>query len=112
MLFRSPKPSPAMAAEPAQAPMDEVVLDISQNVQIDLIRDIPVRITGLLGSRTLPLKQLMELAAGSVVDLNCAEDTPLDVLANGKLVARGEIVLVNDRFGVKITEIIQPWSLN
>jgi flagellar motor switch protein FliN/FliY len=99
--------------EPEQATlMEEAAYENLQGIQIDLIRDIPVQITGLLGSRTLPLKKLMELAAGSVVDLNCVADAPLDVLANGKLVARGEIVLVNERFGVKITEIIQPWSLN
>lgn len=111
-----PTPAPTVASlptEPEQATlMEEIASEVLQGVQIDLIRDIPVQITGLLGSRMLPLKQLMEMAAGSVVALNCAADTPLDVLANGKLVARGEIVLVNDRFGVKITEIMQPWTLN
>ncbi|MBS4032729.1 MAG: flagellar motor switch phosphatase FliY [Clostridiales bacterium] len=116
--FPIPAPVPAPVAapfpvEPEQATMMEgAACEILQGVQIDLIRDIPVQITGLLGSRTLPLKILMEMAAGYVVDLNCVADTPLDVLANGKLVARGEIVLVNDQFGVKITEIIQPWSFN
>lgn len=105
-------PTPVQS-EPVQTGFtEEAACEVLQGMKIDLIRDIPVQITGLLGSRTLPLKKLMELAAGSVVDLNCAADAPLDVLANGRLVARGEIVLVNDRFGVKITEIIQPWPLN
>ncbi len=92
------------------ARMEEALADALNDMQIDLIRDIPVQVSGLLGTRKIPLRRLLELSAGSIVDLNCAADEPLDVLANGKLVARGEIVLVNDRFGVKISEIIRPCS--
>ena len=78
-------------------------------VPLELLRDIPVSVTGLLGRRTISIKELMNIAAGSVVELDCPADEPIEILANGKLVGRGEVVLHNDRFGIKITEMIQPW---
>lgn len=79
-------------------------------VALELIRDIPIQVTGLLGRRTLPLRELTKVTAGSVVELDCAADAPVDILANGKLVARGEVVTLKDRFGIKINEIIHPWQ--
>lgn len=81
-------------------------------VQLDLIRDIPVLVTGLLGRRTVKLKELMAVTAGSVLELESTADVPVDILANGKLVARGEVVVYNNRFGIKITAIIEPWQRN
>ncbi|MDW7651001.1 MAG: flagellar motor switch phosphatase FliY [Bacillota bacterium] len=81
-----------------------------ETVPLELLRDIPVRVSGLLGRRAISLKELMDVEAGSVVELDCSADTGIDILANGKLVARGEVVVHKDRFGVKITEILQPWQ--
>ncbi|MBT9173533.1 MAG: Flagellar motor switch protein FliN [Syntrophomonadaceae bacterium] len=81
-------------------------------VQLDLIRDIPVLVTGLLGRRTVKLKELMAVTAGSVLELESNADVPVDILANGKLVARGEVVVYNNRFGIKITDIVEPWQRN
>jgi flagellar motor switch protein FliN/FliY len=92
--------------KPAEESRDE------GTVQLDLIRDIPVQVTGLLGRRVLSLKELMAVTAGSVMELECPADAPVDILANGKLVARGEVVVYDDRFGIKITEIVQPWQRN
>lgn len=79
------------------------------SIQLDLIRDIPVKVTGLLGRASLPLKELLQLTAGALVELECPEDAPVEILANGKLVARGEVVRVEEQFGVRITEIVQSW---
>ncbi len=69
-------------------------------------------VTGLLGRRTVKLKELMAVTAGSVLELESAADVPVDILANGKLVARGEVVVYNSRFGIKITDIVEPWQRN
>ncbi|MCW3488717.1 flagellar motor switch phosphatase FliY [Dethiobacter alkaliphilus] len=106
---------PVMSTEPQdwlQESSPESALPEEGGLQLDLIRDIPVEITGLLGRRKLPLKELMAAKAGSVVELSCPADAPVDILANGKLVARGEVVHYNERFGIKITEIMQDWKRN
>jgi flagellar motor switch protein FliN/FliY len=94
-------PQPVWEAEPS--------FKAEGTVPLELLRDIPVSVTGLLGRRIISLKELMNIAAGSVVELDCPADEPIEILANGKLVGRGEVVLNNDRFGIKITEMIQPW---
>ena len=73
---------------------------------IDLLLDIPLEISVQLGRTKLPISELMSLSPGSVIDLDKLSGEPLDILLNNKLVARGEAVLVNDRYGVRIVEII------
>jgi flagellar motor switch protein FliN len=73
---------------------------------IDLLLDIPLEISVQLGRTKLPIAELMNLSPGSVIDLDKLSGEPLDILLNSKLVARGEAVLVNDRYGVRIVEII------
>jgi len=73
---------------------------------IDLILDIPLEISVRLGRAKMPSQELMSLAPGSVIDLDKLSGEPLDILLNGKLVARGEAVVVNDRYGVRLVEII------
>jgi flagellar motor switch protein FliN len=72
----------------------------------DLLLDIPLEVTVELGRTRLALRELLALAAGSVVELGKLAGEPLDVLVNGKLVARGEAVMVNDKFGVRLTDIV------
>jgi flagellar motor switch protein FliN/FliY len=72
----------------------------------DLLMNIPVELTAELGSCTLRLSDLLELGNGSVVELNTAVSAPVDLLANGKPIARGEIVAVGDQFGVHITHVL------
>lgn len=107
-----PEPDARPAPSNTPAPWADLAVEDEYDdnaVHLDLIRDVPVRITGLLGRRTVTIKQLMSIKSGSVVDLDCAADAPVDILANGKLVARGEVVVCNERFGIKITEILSPW---
>ena len=73
---------------------------------IDLLLDIPLEISVQLGRTKLPIAELMNLSPGSVIDLDKLSGEPLDISLNSKLVARGEAVLVNDRYGVRIVEII------
>ena len=73
---------------------------------LDFLLDIPLDLTVELGATRLPLRELLALAAGSVVELGRLANEPLDVLVNGRLVARGEAVMVNDKFGVRLTDIV------
>ena len=73
---------------------------------LDLLLDIPLEVTVELGRTRLELRELLALASGSVVELGKLAGESLDVLVNGKLVARGECVMVNDKFGVRLTDIV------
>lgn len=75
---------------------------------IDLILDIPVQMTVELGRTKIAIKNLLQLAQGSVVELDGMAGEPMDVLVNGCLIAQGEVVVVNDKFGIRLTDIITP----
>jgi flagellar motor switch protein FliN len=75
---------------------------------IDFILDIPVLLTVELGRTKITIKNLLQLAQGSVVELDGLAGEPMDVLVNGTLIAQGEVVVVNDKFGVRLTDIITP----
>lgn len=83
------------------------VLTSARN-DIDMILDIPVQLTVELGRTKLPIKNLLQLAQGSVVELDGLAGEPMDVLVNGCLIAQGEVVVVNDKFGIRLTDIITP----
>ena len=75
---------------------------------IDLILDIPVQLTVELGRTKITIKNLLQLAQGSVVELEGLAGEPMDVLVNGFLIAQGEVVVVNDKFGIRLTDIVTP----
>ena len=75
---------------------------------IDFILDIPVQLTVELGRTKIPIKNLLQLAQGSVVELDGLAGEPMDVLINGCLIAQGEVVVVNDKFGIRLTDVITP----
>lgn len=75
---------------------------------LSLIMDIPVKMTVELGRTKMTIKELLRLSQGSVVTLDGLAGEPLDVLINGYLIAQGEVVVVSDKFGIRITEIITP----
>ena len=75
---------------------------------IDYILDIPVQLTVELGRTKIAIKNLLQLAQGSVVELDGLAGEPMDVLVNGCLIAQGEVVVVNDKFGIRLTDIITP----
>ena len=75
---------------------------------IDLILDIPVQITVELGRTRIPIKQILQLAKGSVVELDGLVGEPMNLFVNGCLIAQGEVVVVNERFGIRLTDIVTP----
>ncbi|MBC7786437.1 MAG: flagellar motor switch protein FliN [Methylophilaceae bacterium] len=75
---------------------------------IEFILDIPVQLTVELGRTKIAIKNLLQLAQGSVVELDGMAGEPMDVLVNGCLIAQGEVVVVNDKFGIRLTDIISP----
>ena len=78
----------------------------AESPNLNLVLDVPVSLTIELGSCQLPMKEVLQLNVGSVVQLDKPADAPVELSINGKLIARGEVVVVEDRFGVKITEVI------
>ena len=77
---------------------------------LDLVLDVPVKLTVELGSCLLPMREVLQLGVGSVVQLDKAADDPVHLSVNRKMVARGEVVVVENRFGIKITELINSSS--
>ena len=75
---------------------------------LDMIMDIPVQLTVELGRTKMPIRSLLQLAQGSVVELSGLAGEPLDVLINGFLIAQGEVVVVNDKLGIRLTDVITP----
>lgn len=75
---------------------------------LDMILDIPVQLTVELGRTKMPIKNLLQLAQGSVVELSGMAGEPLDVMINGFLIAQGEVVVVNDKLGIRLTDITTP----
>jgi flagellar motor switch protein FliN/FliY len=75
---------------------------------INMILDIPVQLTVELGRTRIPIKNILQLAQGSVVELEAMAGEPMDVLVNGYLIAQGEVVVVNEKFGIRLTDIVTP----
>ncbi len=75
---------------------------------LNMILDIPVQLTVELGRTRIPIKHILQLAQGSVVELETMAGEPMDVLVNGYLIAQGEVVVVNDKFGIRLTDIVTP----
>ena len=106
----------AAAKQPVQAaakqPVFEQFTSGAQNDgthhDIDLILDIPVQLTVELGRTRIPIKQVLSMAQGSVIELDGLAGEPMDLMVNGCLIAQGEVVVVNEKFGIRITDIVTP----
>lgn len=107
----------------SQDPMDKIVDQIqdqneasaqsatgssAKDRNLSLILDIPLRVTVELGRTKMPVSELLNLTQGSVIELTKLAGEPMEVLVNDKLIARGEAVVVNEKFGVRLTDIISP----
>lgn len=75
---------------------------------MEMIMDIPVQLSVELGRTKMPIKELLQLSQGSVIELSALAGEPMDILVNGLLLARGEVVLVNEKLGIRVTDIITP----
>lgn len=101
----------AVEAQPAKIFDDlsgPAVPKVAPQGDFDLIMDIPVHLTVELGRTKISIRNLLQLAHGSVVELDGLAGEPMDVLVNGTLIAQGEVVVVNDKFGIRLTDIITP----
>lgn len=92
----------AVPAAPTTAP----AASLPEGASLDLLLDVPLSVTVELGRARMSVRHLLSLSAGSVIELAKLAGEPLDVLVNGKAVARGEAVMVNEKFGVRLTEIV------
>lgn len=105
-------PAPAASARSAGddvfRPLAQGGAGTAQARDLEMILDIPVHLTVELGRARITIKQLLELAQGSVVELEGLAGEPMDILINGYLIAQGEVVVIEDRYGIRITEIITP----
>lgn len=75
---------------------------------LDFILDIPLKVTVELGRAKMAIREILQLAQGSVIELSKFAGEPLEVLVNDKLIARGEVVVVNEKFGIRLTDIVSP----
>jgi flagellar motor switch protein FliN/FliY len=97
--------------DPSRAAFEPLTPDAgagSSDLNLDLLLDVPVTLTLEVGRARIPIRNLLQLNQGSVVELERAAGDPLDVYINGTLIAQGEVVVVNDRFGVRLTDVVSP----
>lgn len=87
---------------------DSVPPQLSDNPDLDVILDIPVSLSMEVGSTEIAIRNLLQLSQGSVIELDRMAGEPLDVKVNGTLIAHGEVVVVNDRFGIRLTDVVSP----
>ena len=88
--------------------LDEGRMENQADVNLDVILDIPITIAMEIGRTKLSIRNLLQLNQGSVVELDRLAGEPMDVLVNGTLVAHGEVVVVNEKFGIRLTDVISP----
>lgn len=93
----APRPF-SQTATPGDAPSND----------INMVLDIPVQLSVELGRTKVPIKHILQLGQGSVVELDALAGEPMDVLVNGYLIAQGEVVVVNDKFGIRLTDVVTP----
>lgn len=86
----------------------ELASQPKNEVDAGALLNVPITVTIEIGRKRMPISQIMELREGSVIELERSLDEPLDILVNGALIAHGVIVLVRDRFGIQITDILSP----
>ena len=82
--------------------------DVGNTANLEVVLDIPVRLSMEVGNTSISIRKLLQLSKGSVVELTRVAGEPLDVMVNGTLIAQGEVVVVNDKFGVRLLDVISP----
>ena len=102
-VAKATEPSP-----PTRGEATETTPRLSREEKLDLLVDVPLTITAELGRAVLPIADVLALDHGSVIELDRAPAQPVDLLVNGQLVAKGEVVVVDDNFGIRITSIVNP----
>lgn len=104
----SPKEEKVQKASFDNITSDTPKIATQEDVNLDVVLDIPVTISMEIGRTRLPIRNLLQLNQGSVVELDRLAGEPLDVFVNGTLIAHGEVVVVNEKFGIRLTDVISP----
>ena len=102
----TPAATPASTAAPASFPSLDGGGAVPAPKNIEFILDIPMQVTVQVGSTKMVIRELLQLGQGSVIELEKLAGEPMEVLVNNKLVARGEVVVVNEKFGIRLTDVI------
>ncbi|MGX5173500.1 flagellar motor switch protein FliN [Aliikangiella sp. IMCC44653] len=100
--------SESQSAEMPQLEEDEGSSQSVDNEKLDVILDIPVSLSMEVGRTQIPIRNLLQLTQGSVVELDRLAGEPLDVMVNGTLIAHGEVVVVNEKYGIRLTDVMSP----
>jgi flagellar motor switch protein FliN len=95
----------AVAPEPLEETAEEGTI---QNEKLDVILDIPVSLSMEVGRTQIPIRNLLQLTQGSVVELDRLAGEPLDVMVNGTMIAHGEVVVINEKYGIRLTDVMSP----
>ena len=97
-----PEAPAAQAGQPAGGS------DLAKSMNLEFVMDIPLQVTAELGRAKMLINDLLQLGQGSVIELNKLAGEPMEILVNDKLIARGEVVVINEKFGIRLTDIISP----
>ena len=108
MSTMTAKAAEAQPAELGDLKPDPAAPNANRELNLDVVLDIPVTLSMEVGRSRISIRNLMQLNQGSVVELERATGEPLDVYVNGTLIAHGEVVVVNDKFGIRLTDVISP----
>ncbi len=110
LLYFSPQLMEAFSPQPVAKPKVEKETPPTEQPNLRLVLDVELNVTLRFGQRTLPLREVLELSSGSVIELDHQVDEPVELLLDGKVVARGEAVIVDGNYGLRVTEVPQPVS--
>lgn len=105
---RTEQTNAAPAFDSDATPADPRPAGGGQMQDIQMVLDIPIQLSVELGRTKVPIKHILQLAQGSIVELDALAGEPMDVLVNGYLIAQGEVVVVNEKFGIRLTDIVTP----
>jgi flagellar motor switch protein FliN/FliY len=106
--MNNPASSEAVQSDPTESAAAATAATTGKDVNLDVILDVAVTLSMEAGRTRVPIRNLLQLNQGSVVELDRAAGEPLDVYVNGTLIAHGEVVVVNDKFGIRLTDVISP----
>lgn len=115
-MYSQDTPSAPYVAAPVQnvniapvqfQPFTEMNNPLLRTENIDLLLDVPLEVTAELGRTSKSIKEVLDFAPGTIIELNRLAGEPVDVLVNGKYVAKGEVVVIEETFGIKVTEVIK-----
>lgn len=107
-LAEQDAPDDDVRAAPLESLRSDAMPMSGDSPNLDVILDIPVTLSMEVGSTSISIRNLLQLNQGSVIELDRLAGEPLDVLVNGTLIAHGEVVVVNEKFGIRLTDVISP----